>query len=389
MTRILLVAALAATLAAGAWALFLRASDTDESRGIWVGALEDVVKQPDRATADERVALATRAGFNALAITTFWTPGQTEPDPAELNVLKNTAEASQRAHMKLLVSVFGARPRYAPMDDSSQAAYAAYVARLARALPSVRDWVIWNEPNLNGFWLYQFDSAGQDIATPAYTSLLARSYDALKAVSPKIVVYGGALAPRGDDNPDAPRKTQSPTAFIRGMGRAYRASGRTKPIMDVFAIHPYNVRSAIPPTKTHPLGTSIGIADYDKLVDLLEEAFDGTNQPGSKLPIAYTEFGIQTTIPPEHIGPYTDLQSPLASDAVDEETQAEYYRQAFQLASCQDTVVGILIFHLLDEPDLNRWQSGPYYADGQPKSSLDAIREAALAARKGQLDSCP
>jgi hypothetical protein len=387
VTRILLAAGLAATLAAGAWALLLRSSD--DSHSIWVGALEDAVKQPDPATADARVALATRAGFNVLAITTLWTLGQSEPDPAELTLLRNAAEASRRKHIRLLVSVFGSRARYAPLDAAGQAEYAAYVAKLARELPTIRDFVIWNEPNLNGFWLYQFDGSGRDIAAPAYTALLAASYDALKAVSPKITVYGGALAPRGDDNPDAPRKTQSPTVFIRDMGSAYRASGRTEPIMDVFAIHPYNVRSALPPTTTHPIGTAIGIADYDKLVGLLRDAFDGTAQPGSKLPIAYTEYGVQTTIPPDHVEPYTNLQSPLASDAVDEQTQADYYRQAFQFADCQPTVVGILVFHLIDEPDLNRWQSGPYYADGPPKSSLDDIRRAAEDARHGKLGGCP
>jgi hypothetical protein len=227
------------------------------------------------------------------------------------------------------------------------------------------------------------------VAAPAYTALLARTYDALKEVSPKIVVVGGSLAPRGDDNPNAPRQTQSPTVFIRDMGRAYRASARTKPIMDLFAIHPYQNRSSTPPTQNHPTGTAIGIADYDKLVGLLTEAFDGTAQPGSKLRIGYTEFGVQTKIPQGAIGPYTNLQSPLGLDAVDEATQADYYRQALKLAVCQPNVAGILFFHLQDEADLNRWQSGLYYVDGTPKSSLPAVRDAAKQARRGDLGSCP
>ena len=50
--------------------------------------------------------------------------------------------------------------------------------------------------------------------------------------------------------------------------------------MDVFALHPYQTRSSIPPGEPHT-GTSLGFGDYDKLVDLLGEAFDGTAQPGS------------------------------------------------------------------------------------------------------------
>ena len=52
-------------------------------------------------------------------------------------------------------------------------------------------------------------------------------------------------------------------------------------------------------------------------------------------------------------------------------------------------MIGILVFHLNDEPDLNRWQSGVYYADLQPKSSLDPVRDAAQEAEKGDLGSCP
>jgi hypothetical protein len=155
-----------------------------------------------------------------------------------------------------------------------------------------------------------------------------------------------------------------------------------------FAIHPYLERSALPPSTKHPTGTAIGIADYDKLVNLLGEAFDGTAQKGSKLPVAYTEFGVQTKIPENAQAQYTNLDSPLGQDAVDEATQARYYREALELSACQPTVIALLIFHLIDEPDLNRWQSGPYYVDLQPKSSLPAITEAAEKARKGKLAKC-
>jgi hypothetical protein len=386
VTKVLLAAALAAAVAVGAWALFLRSSDWGHP--LLVGALEDAVKLPDRKLAEQRVALGAEAGFNALDVTTLWQPGLTEPEPGELAILRNVAAATSRRRMRLLITVYAPLPRYAPVSDSRQEEYAAFLATLARDLPGVRDFAVWNEPNLNGFWLYQYDESGTDVAAPAYVSLLARTYDALKAVSPQMRVYGGSLAPRGADNPESPRHNQSPTVFIRDMGAAYRASGRAKPIMDAFAIHPYLERSSLPPSTEHPTGTSIGIADYDKLVTLLRDAFDGTAQPGSKLPLAYTEFGVQSKIPESAQGPYTDLQSPIGRDAVDEETQAKYYRQALELASCQPTVIAVLFFHLFDEADLNRWQSGPYYADTKPKRSLDAIKKAAEEAKKGKLVSC-
>ena len=384
--KLVLAAGLVAAVAAGAWFFLVRSSD-DGGHGITVGALEDSVKWPDPKMADDRVEFASRAGFNALNVTTAWTQGQTEPDPGELKVLRNVANAAEKRKIQLLVTVYAARPRFAPTTAEQQGQYADFMATLARDLPSLDGFAVWNEPNLNGFWLSQYDSSGKDIAAPAYESLLARTYDSLKAVSSKIKVYGGNLAPRGFDNAESPRPTHAPTTFIRDMGQAYRSSGRTKPIMDVFALHPYQTRSAIPPSQAHT-GTSLGFGDYDKLVSLLGEAFDGTGQAGSKLPIAYTEFGVQSTIPESAQEPYTNLQSPLGRDAVSEETQAEYYKQAFELAACQPTVIAVYIFHLFDEADLNRWQSGPYYADTKPKSSLAAIASAAKKARDGKLADC-
>src|ERR1700694_5204832 len=78
MTKVVLAAVLVAVLAGGAWALFLRPS---YGHAIWVGALEDSVKQPDPAAADAGVALVSQAGFNALGMTTPWTPGQRQPEP--------------------------------------------------------------------------------------------------------------------------------------------------------------------------------------------------------------------------------------------------------------------------------------------------------------------
>src|SRR5918911_1603589 len=93
-------------------------------------------------------------------------------------------------------------------------------AATARLLPSARHFVVGNEPNLNRYWLPQFGPDGEDVAAVGYESLLAKTYDALKAVSPKLVVLGGAVSPRGGDRPGTGRDTHSPTAFITDMGAA-------------------------------------------------------------------------------------------------------------------------------------------------------------------------
>ena len=51
------------------------------------------------------------------------------------------------------------------------------------------------------------------------------------------------------------------------------------------------------------------------------------------------------------------------------------------MAYCQKNVIGLLMFHVSDEPDLVAWQSGMFYADDTPKASLHAVHDAAMAAR--------
>ncbi len=73
---------------------------------------------------------------------------------------------------------------------------------------------------------------------------------------------------------------------------------------------------------------------------------------------------------------------------MDEATQAAYYRQAVQLAFCQPTVRALFLFHSVDETDLDRWQSGVYYADGTPKASLPGTRLAIEEAARGVVAHC-
>src|ERR671928_42677 len=163
--------------------------------------------------------------------------------------------------------------------------------------------------------------------------------------------------------------------------------GRTTPIMDEFAFHPYGDNSSQPPDFQHPSSTSIGLGDYGKLVGLLGAAFDGTAQPGSTLPIVYDEYGVETPIPPPKARFYRGRE-PTTTKPTDPATQGAYYAQALALTFCQPNVRGIFLFHSVDETDLDRWQSGLYYADGTPKTSLAPTRAAVLAARRGVVTHC-
>src|ERR671930_893738 len=348
-----------------------------------IGATEDIVKQPDLVAAKAQMDLLKLAGLKGARITQEWAPGQTAPGGADFDALKNAVAAAQLDGVQVILTVTNHGSRTTPLSDQDQSDFATYAANVAPALPYVREYIVGNEPNLNRYWLPQFGLDGSDVAAPAYESLLATTYDALKALSPKITVLGGSVSPLGIDRPNTGRDTHSPTAFITDMGLAYRAMNRTKPIMDGFAFHPYGENSSTPPTVEHFNSTSIGLADYGKLVELLGRAFDGTAQLGSKLPILYDEYGVDSQIPEAKRDFYSGREQ---SKPVPEGTQASYYRQALQMAACQPTVRGFLIFHVTDETDYGRWQSGLYFPDGTAKSSRALVKRAMTEIRDGRYE---
>ena len=350
-----------------------------------VGAAEDAAKDGGAIGADAKMSIAALAGFDTIRVTSIWNPGERTIDGGEQATLQAVADAAVLHGIRLIVSVYPFGSRTVPQYATTRAQFAAYAASIPRLVPSVRYVIVGNEPNLNRFWMPQFTRAGLDAAASSYLGLLAQTYDAIKAAAPRTIVIGGSLAPRGSDNPALFRETHSPTRFILDLGAAYRRSHRTRAVMDWFSIHPYLDRSSTPPTRAHPHSTTISIADYDKLVRLLGRAFDGTHQRGSTLPILYDEFGVQTAAPVDKRQLYANQDVPVSRDAVDEATQGRYYRRALQLASCQENVVGLLFFHVSDEADLDRWQSGVYYADDTPKSDLPAVKAAAISARAGRL----
>src|SRR5829696_873012 len=333
----------------------------DEEGGFLVGAVDDAVRHEGPTLEQLR-----EAGFRAVGITSIWQPGLQAPSEEEIAVLRSVVERAEDTRIFLAVYQPGAATT--PLTPAWRGEFAAYVTAIMRDVPEIRDVIVGNEPNLNRFWMPQFDAAGGDVAAPAYLALLSEVYDAVKQTDPEMTVWGGALAPRGIDRPGTGRDTHSPTTFIRDLGAALRASGRTEPPMDGFAYHPYPASSSVPPDRaTDPASTSILLADYEeKLRPLLDEAFS----PG--LPVLYSELGVETAIPPAKRALY---EGDEVGDPVDEQTQADFYRRAVELAGCQEGVEGLLLFHSHDEPSLVGFQSGVHYVDGTPKSSLDPVRE--------------
>jgi hypothetical protein len=356
--------------------------------GMAIGADEDAGKQATPSTAKMKMDLAKLAGLGAIRITQVWVKGQTALSTADTMALQNAANAASLDGVKLIVAIFNYKSSNTPLTDTDRAQFAQYAQEVVQTVPSVTDFVVGNEPNNNLFWQPQFNSDGSDAAAPAFEHLLARAYDAIKSVRPSSRVFGAGLAARGGDNPSASKPTHSPVTFIRDLGAAYRSSGRTAPIMDAFDQHVYEDNSSVPPSFDHLASNTISVPDYPKLVTALGQAFDGTGQAGSTLPILYGEFGVETSIPQAKASLYSGTE-PSTTHPVDETTQGAYYVQAVKVASCQANVVGLMLFHVSDEADLSGWQSGVDYADDSAKTSLPAVRDGIAAANGGTLTTCP
>jgi hypothetical protein len=350
-------------------------------RRLVVGAVEDEAKfapTDDAARAD--MTRAHAAGFRAIALSAFWQPPLTRLRPIDRDALSRAARAAVASSITPIVDV-AQLGGDTPLTPAQQEQFASFAASVPRLVPEIEYVVVGNEPNTNLFWRPQFDASGGDAAATAYESLLARSYDAIKAVSPKVEVIGGGLAPRGADRPHGKRPTHSPVAFISDLGAAYRASGRKLPLMDAFSMHPYGSTPREPPTLAHPGSTSIGIADYDRLVRLLRDSL------GRSTPIVYGEYGVNTTVPPDVRASYTGTEV-ASKQPVDAQTQARYYAEAIKLAACQPLVQMLLFFHVTDEPQLEHFQTGMYYANRTPKPGLAEVAQAAGAAGAGAVP-CP
>jgi hypothetical protein len=276
--------------------------------------------------------------------------------------------------------VFAVTPARADAITSNPAApgqYAAFLAHLARTFPTVKDYVVGNEPNQPRFWQPQF-RRGAAVSPTAYYSLLARSYDALKAVDRSITVIGVGLSPRGNDQPNAGDNVSvSPVRFISGLGKAYRSSRRRAPIMDELAFHPYPDRDRDSLMKGYRWPNA-GVPNLDRIKQAFWDAFRGTRQPTfgegrsrGRVAFRLDELGWQVRIPPGSAAAYFGFESVRPTT---EATQSGIYAQAIRYLACDASVRSVLFFLLRDEPDLERWQAGLVRADGSPRSSFESVR---------------
>jgi hypothetical protein len=350
-------------------------ASSDVSPGIQFGVADDAGKYAadgGQAFFDQLTAL----GFTLNRMTVLWDPAH--PDAvAEAPFLDRSIAQAALSGVGVTLAVRPARAAAVGTSAVRARGFAAFVAELAQRYPSVKTFVIGNEPNQPRFWQPQFRK-GRPVAALGYERLLAASYDALKAVDPTITVVGGVVSSRGNDAARAKSNAStSPLRFIAQLGAVYRKSRRTLPLMDLFGFHPY------PRSNRDGLNRGLqwpdaGFANLAGVKQALWDAFHGTAQPTVEtgLRISIDEVGWQTAIPLASQSAYTgDETVAVTSDRA----QAQVYGQLLARAKCDPGIADLLLAPFIDETQLQGFQSGLVRADGTDRPSYDIVRDALAA----------
>lgn len=326
------------------------------------------------------------AGLQENRITVSWDPDQPSTIPDKVQLDRYVANATA-AGIRLVVLIAPTRARALTSAPSARTEFVRFVAQFAKTYPQIKEIGVGNEPNQPRFWQPQFSSSGRSLACGAYERVLAQAYDALKEVDKSITVIGVSLSPRGNDNPFASvNGSTSPVRCIRELGLAYRASGRTRPIMDDLAFHPHP-NSYADGYRVGYRWPNAGTSNLGRIKQAIWDAFNRTGQPTfaeagkpvfkAALPplrIRLNEIGWQVGVPDSSMSAYYGRES--VARLADERSQADIYGSLIAYFACDASVRSMLYYGLVDEPDLERWQAGLIRADGTRRPSFDAVRSA-------------
>ena len=345
------------------------------------GVAEDATKYAEDGGASLYPRIRS-LGMVENRIAVRWNP----VDPTEIlerRFLDRVLPVATRSGVRVVFDVFAIDPLAFGVDSNTRAMlFGAYAQKLARTYPQVTDFIVTNEPNESFFWRPQFGPAGEQLSAVAFLRVLASAYDALKAVNPAIRVIAAGLSGEGND-----RTSTSPVRFLKALGAAYRASGRTAPIMDALGFHIYPQRNTQPPSR-HYAWPNAGGADLARIKQSVWDGFEGTAQPtfpegparpgASALGLVIGEFGWQVGVEPALAGRYFGKENvPTISEA----DQARYYAELISMLSCDPAVTDAMLLHLVDEPDLGRFQTGLMRIDLSERPAYAAVRKAVADAR--------
>jgi hypothetical protein len=363
-------------------------------------------------------------GFNYVRLTAGWSavsPHPTSPqipgppfnpiNPATYPAsgfqrLDRAVLDAQQAGLKVMIDVAFWAPRWAvPLGspngqnryDPNPALFGDFAQAVARRyngtfvnaagaiLPAVQLYTIWNEPNLSEFLQPQWQRTptGWIAASPhIYRAMYNNAYSQIKGVSSADRILIGATSADGSTTPgqgDVP-----PITFLQGLAcvdqdlkplNIPQCAGYQPLQADGYANHPYSLTTT--PGTYSPDPLDVPLANTSRLETLLSEL----HQDGritTNLPLYDTEYGYDTN-PPDPYASFTPEQ------------QAQFVGWSTYLAWKDPNTAMFSQFLLRDSPPgpgkpgtrayWTSYQTGLYYADGEPKPAAQAFKITLWAER--------
>lgn len=343
-----------------------------------IGFSEDGTKFADDG-GDKLFKEMNNLGPTMNRVTVLWNADQptTIQDQAFLDRMVPVAK---KKNIEIVFAIYPSKPSQAPTTQAAADSFCAYAVSVMKKYTYVRKVIIGNEPNQPRFWQPIWN--GSQPASPAAMEVvLASCYDQLKAFDSGIDVIGVGLSPRGNDDSGASSNASiSPVRWISALGKAYKSSGRTKPLMDEFSWHCYpNVNTDS--VETGYAWPNTGCVNAARIKLALYDAFNGTAQPQNKMFIDETGWQVDTSA----LAGYTGSENvPPVSEA----QQALNYEKLVHLANCEPTLTAFNIFHIIDEQDRAGIQSGVLRLDSRERPSATDAANSVQHAMKADGGSC-
>ncbi|WP_411276910.1 hypothetical protein [Gaiella sp.] len=318
-------------------------------------------------------------------MTTRWVPS--EPLVIQdQDALDRAIPEAERAGLRVVLAVYPYPPRELEGGFVRPADFATWLTAVAQRYPSVKQFVVMNEPNQPAFLRPQFRMNGTNASAATTGAFLAAGYDALKAVDPGIRVIGLGLSPRGNDRPTALSNiSTSPVRFLAALGTWYRSSGRMLPLMDGLSFHPYPDRATDGLDRGYSWPNA-GVADLGRIEQAVWDAFRGTPQPTTVngLRLYLDEVGWQ--VDTDGLVGYSGVENVVVTD---EDSQALIYGELVREVACDPHVAELNFFGFYDNIERDGFQSALHRVDGAPRASAAAVRTAITESESGCTSPTP
>lgn len=209
----------------------------------------------------------------------------------------------------------GRAEAWAPNDPTD---YANFLIAASRRYPTVRDWMIWGEPNRDNATNFKPMPPNSPVGPRRYALLLNAGYHALKSVSRSNIVIGGNTWSFG---------VVEPADFIKWM----RLPDGKPPPLDYYGHNPFGRRFPKLAQPYYPGGRDID--DIGTLEAQLAQTYH------RRVPLWLSEFTISS-----------DHGSTAFNFFVSRAEQARWLTAAFNLVDSVSYVAGLGWFDLIDDP---------------------------------------